>query len=258
MAEELSAKRHHAETSDKSSNLVDIHVPGEKREYTTTLTGVELHGNEKLEIVCTSVQEKADEVISRLWKKLGGKSLNHRIVSVGVHYTNEDEPPQMAAVLQLCVEELYLVYHIAATTKWPKRLTVMLQHEKLFTFASFSIESDKEKLKLFGLEINPNKFIDIQRKWRVPYTGKEYDSLTDVAASVIHLFYKGMKKKVNTQEDYKLWGTNPLPDNLIEYAVVDAYATYNSWFRIDYITDGLEYAKEREADHYYDCPFYPF
>ena len=134
----------------------------------------------------------------------------------------------------------------------------MLQHEKLFTFAGFSIESDKEKLKLSGLEINPNKFIDIQRKWRVPYTGKEYDSLTDVAASVIHPFYKGMKKNINTQEDYKLWGTSPLPDNLIEYAGVDAYATYKSWFIIDYITDGSEYAKEREADHYYDRPFCPF
>ena len=87
MAEEPSAKRHHAETSDKRSNLVDINVPGEKREYTTTLKGVELHGNETLEIVYTSVPEKADEVISRLWRKLG------------VHYTNEDEPPQMAAVL---------------------------------------------------------------------------------------------------------------------------------------------------------------
>ena len=116
MAEAPSAKRHHAETSDKSSNLVDIHVPDEKREYTTTLKGVELHGNETLEIVYTSVPEKADEVISKLWRKLGGRI--RRIIGVGVHYTNEYEPPQMAAVLQLCVDQLCLVYHIAAATKW--------------------------------------------------------------------------------------------------------------------------------------------
>ncbi|KAF7007616.1 hypothetical protein CFC21_022541 [Triticum aestivum] len=256
MAEEPSAKRHHAETSDKRSNLVDINVPGEKREYTTTLKGVELHNNETLEIACTSVPEKADEVISKLWRMLGSRVC--RIVGVDVHYTNEDEPPQKAAVLQLCVDELCLVYHIAAPTKWPKRLTEMLQHEKLFTFAGFSIESDKEKLKLSGMEINPNKFIDIQRKWRVPYTGKEYESLTDVAASVIHPFYKGMKNKINTQEDYKLWGTSELPDNLIEYAGVDAYTAYKSWFMIDYITDGSEYAKEREAENFYDRPYCPF
>ncbi|XBJ16000.1 hypothetical protein VPH35_007738 [Triticum aestivum] len=225
MAEEPSTKRHHAETSDKRSNLVDINVPGEKREYTTTLKGVELHGNETLEIVCTSVPEKADE---------------------------------MAAVLRLCVDELCLVYHIAAATKWPKRLTEMPQHEKSVTFAGFSIESDKEKLKFSGMEINPNKFIDIQHKWSVPYTRKEYDSLTDVASSIIHPFYKGMKNKINTQEDYKLWGTSKLPDNLIDYAGVDAYATYKSWFMIDYITDGSEYAKEREAENYYDHPYCPF
>ncbi|VAI04822.1 unnamed protein product [Triticum turgidum subsp. durum] len=213
MAEEPSAKRHHAETSDKRSNLVDIKVPGEKRNYTRTLEGVELHGKETLEIICTSEPDKAGEVISRMWRKLGGK---------------------------------------------PKRLTDMLQHDKLFTFAGFSIETDKEKLKLSGMEINPNKFIDIERKWRVPYTEKEYDSLTDVAASVIHPFYKGMKNKINTQEDYKLWGTSELPDNLIEYAGLDAYAAYKSWFMIDYVTDGLEFAKEREANNFYGHPYCPF
>ena len=48
--------------------------------------------------------------------KAGGKLC--KIVGIGVNYTSEDEPPQMAAVLQLCVDELCLVYHIAAATKW--------------------------------------------------------------------------------------------------------------------------------------------
>ncbi|XP_073353703.1 uncharacterized protein [Aegilops tauschii subsp. strangulata] len=220
MAEEPSAKRHHGETSDHSSNLGDVHVPGEKREYTRTLTGVELPGKEMLEIVCTSEPDKADEMITRLWKKAGG--LYPRFVGVDAEYTREDEPPQMAAVLQLCVEELCLVYHIAAATKWPKRLNEMLKHEKLFTFVGLNIEGDKEKMKMSGLEINPNKYIDIQRNWRVPYTGKEYDSLADVAASVIHPFYKGMKKKIDGKEDQKLWGLNPLPNYLIEYEAIDA------------------------------------
>ncbi|XP_073353657.1 uncharacterized protein [Aegilops tauschii subsp. strangulata] len=187
MAEEPSAKRHHGETSDQSSNLVDVHVPDEKRGYTQTLTGVELDGKEKLEIVCTSEPDKADEMISRLWRNAGG--LYPRFVGVGVQYTREEEPPQMAAVLQLCMEELCLVYHIAAAIK--------------------CIESDKEKLKMSGLEINPKKYIDIQHNWRVPYTGKEYDSLTNVAASVIHPFFKGMKKKIDTQQDHKTVGDQP-------------------------------------------------
>ncbi|VAI06064.1 unnamed protein product [Triticum turgidum subsp. durum] len=91
MAEEPSAKRHHGETSDKSSNLVDVHVPSEKREYTKTLKGVELHGKETLEIVCTSVPDKADEVMSRLRMKGGG--LYPSFIGVDVEYTNKEEPP---------------------------------------------------------------------------------------------------------------------------------------------------------------------
>ena len=91
MAEEPSAKRHHGETSDKSSNLVDINIPGEKREYTTTLKGVELHGKETPEIVCTSEPDKADQMMSRLRMKGGGLYLS--FIGVDVEYTNEEEPP---------------------------------------------------------------------------------------------------------------------------------------------------------------------
>ncbi|XP_073367871.1 uncharacterized protein [Aegilops tauschii subsp. strangulata] len=239
MAEEPSAKPHHGKMSDQSSNLGDVHVHGEKREYTRTLTGVELHGKETLEIASTSEPDKADEMITGLWKKVGG--LYPRFIGVDVEYTREDEPPQMAAVLQLCMEELCLVYHLAAATKWSKRLNEMLKHEKLFTFASFGIEGDKDKLKMSGLEINPNK--------------KEYDSLADVAASVIHPFYKDMKKKIDRKEDHKLWGISPLPNYLIEYAAIDAYATYKSWKIIDNITTGSKISKEQEANPYYHCHY---
>ncbi|KAM3348698.1 hypothetical protein ACQJBY_022140 [Aegilops geniculata] len=253
MAEEPSTKHHHGETSDKSSNLVDVHVPGEKREYTKTLKGVELHRKEMLEIVCTNEPDKADEVMRRLRMKGGG--LYPSLIGVDVEYTSEDEPPQMAAVLQLCVEELCLVYHIVAATKWPKRLKEFLQEEKLYTFAGFSIEGDKRMLNKSGLEINPNNFIDMQRKWKVPTTNKFYDSLADVAGSVIHPFYEGMKKKIDKEEDHKLWGISPLPDKLIEYAGIDAYATYKSWKIIDNIMTGWDISKEQEADPYYHCNF---
>ncbi|KAF7108566.1 hypothetical protein CFC21_109014 [Triticum aestivum] len=160
MAEEPSAKRHHGETSDKSNNLIDVHVPGDKREYTRTLTGVELHGKETLEIVCTSEPDKADEVMSKLRMKGGGL---------------------------------------------PKLLTQFLQEEKLYTFVGFSIGGDKRML--------------------------------DKSGGVIHPFYKDMKKKMDKAE-HKLWGTSPLPDNLIMYAGIDAYATYKSWKTIDNIVTG--------------------
>ncbi|KAM3401653.1 hypothetical protein ACQJBY_005999 [Aegilops geniculata] len=252
MAEEPSAKRHHGEPSDKSSNLVNVHVPGEKREYTRTLTGVELRGKETLETVCTSEPDKAGEVMSRLRMKGGG--LYPSFIGVDVEFTKDDEAPQMAAVLQLCVEELCLVYHIAAATKWPKRLKQFLQEEKLYTFVGFSIGGDKRMLEKSGLEVNPNNFIDMQRKWKDPKTSKYYDSLADVAGGVIHPFYSGMKKKMDNKE-HQLWGISPLPDNLITYAGIDAYATYKSWKTIDNIVTGWDISEEQEADPYYHCNF---
>ncbi|XBH55828.1 hypothetical protein VPH35_077818 [Triticum aestivum] len=252
MAEEPSAKHHHGEASDNCSNLVDVHVPGEKREYTRTLTEVELHDKETLEIVGTSKPDKADEVMSRL--RMKGGSLYPSFIGVDVEYTSDDEPPQMAVVLQLCVKELCLVYHIAAATKWPKRLKDFLQEEKLYTFVGFNIGGDKQMLNKSGLEINPNNFIDMQRKWKDPKTNKYYDSLADVAGGVIHPFYSGMKKKMD-RVDHKLWGTSPLPDNLITYAGIDAYATYKSWKTIDNIVTGWDISKEQEADPYYHCNF---
>ncbi|KAF7085841.1 hypothetical protein CFC21_089217 [Triticum aestivum] len=219
MAEEPSAKRHHGETSNKSSNLVDIHVPGEKREYTKMLEGVEVHGKETLEIVCTSLPDKADEVMSRLRMKGGG--LYPSFIGVDVE---------------------------------PKRLKDFLQEEKLYTFVGFSIGSDKRMLKKSGLEINPNNFIDMQRKWKDPKTTKYYDSLADVAGGVIHPFYEGMKKKMD-RADHKLWGTSPLPDNLITYAGIDSYAMYKSWKTIDNIVTGWDISKDQEADPYYHCNF---
>ncbi|KAM3367604.1 hypothetical protein ACQJBY_016274 [Aegilops geniculata] len=219
MAEEPSAKRHHGEPSDKSSNLVDVHVPSEKREYTRTLTGVELHGKETLEVVCTSEPDKADEMMSRLQMKGGG--LYPSFIGVDVE---------------------------------PKRLKQFLQEEKLYTFVGFSIGGDKRMLDKSGLEINPNNFIDMQRKWKDPKTSKYYDSLADVVGGVIHPFYSDMKKKMDKKE-HKRWGTSPLPDNLITYAGIDAYATYKSWKTINNIVTGWDISEEQEADPYYHCNF---
>ncbi|XP_073355055.1 uncharacterized protein [Aegilops tauschii subsp. strangulata] len=242
MAEEPSAKRHHGDTSDKSSNLVDVHVPGEKRKYIRILTGVELPGKETLEIVCTREPDKADEVMSRL--RMMGGGLYPSFIGVDVEYTSEDEPPQTAAVLQLCIEELCLA-------QAPQ--TVPAGRE-IVHICRFHIGGDKKMLDKSGLEINPNNFIDMQRKWKDPNTSKYYDSLAVLAGSVIHPFYKDMKKKMD-KADHKLWGTSPLPDNLITYAGIDAYATYKSWKTIDNIVTGWDISKEQEADPYYHCNF---
>ncbi|KAF7061205.1 hypothetical protein CFC21_067918 [Triticum aestivum] len=248
-----SAKHHRGEASGKEPLVVDddVPVPGQKQDYTVPLM-VDIHLKEKLDVVCTSNPDEADKRIRDMRRRLGG--MVSRSIGVDVEYTREDEPPQMAAVLQLCVEDLVLVYHITAATKWPKELRPLLQEKKLYTFVGFSIGGDKEKLKLSGLEINPDKYVDMQRKWRVPNNGKKWQSLAEFAASLIHPSYKEMKGKINKKLDHKRWGDSPLPNNLIEYAAKDAYVTYEAWKKIETVKEGLE--QWQEAEDHWDDPYY--
>ncbi|XBI54691.1 hypothetical protein VPH35_036655 [Triticum aestivum] len=132
MVEQPSAKRQHGETSDQTSKVDNVQVPGEKYNYTTKLKRVELHGKETLEVVCTSNPDEADDMIRRL--RMRGGDLYPSFIGVDVEFTREDKPPQRAAVMQLCVEEIRLVYHITTAKEWPKRLHELLKEEKLYIF----------------------------------------------------------------------------------------------------------------------------
>ncbi|KAF7074961.1 hypothetical protein CFC21_079767 [Triticum aestivum] len=247
-----SAKHHRGEASGKEPMVDDddVSVPGQKLDYTVALK-VDTHLKEPLDVICTSNPDEASKRIREIRKRLGG--MLPRSIDVDVEYTSEDEPPQMAAVLQLCVEDLCLVYHITAATKWPKELRPLLQEKELYTFVGFCIGGDKEKLKLSGLEINPDKFVDMQRQWRVPNNGKRWQSSAEFAASLIHPSYKKMKQKINNEEDHKLWGISPLPKHLIEYAAKDAYVTYEAWKKIETTREGFK--QWREAEEHWDDPY---
>ncbi|KAI5006330.1 hypothetical protein ZWY2020_033573 [Hordeum vulgare] len=192
MALEASAKIRSGETSNQNTEVDGIQVPGQKLDYTKRLSEVDIHAKEKLDVFDTSNLDVANEMTNRMRMKLGG--LIPPFIGVDVEYAREDEPPRRAPVL-------------------PKGLRPLLQEEKLYTFVGFSIEGDKRMLKESGLEINPNKYIDMQHKWRVPFLGgKRFPSLADFVGSMVHPFYKHMKYMINWEEDHKLWGISPLPD----------------------------------------------
>ena len=77
-------------------------------------------------------------------------------------------------------------------------LDKFLMHDE-YTFVGFAIEGDKSKLKVSGLEINSNNYIDIQVEWRDSYNKKKFDSLADVAGRMIDIHYNDMKKKLTAR-----------------------------------------------------------
>ncbi|VAH93469.1 hypothetical protein VPH35_066647 [Triticum aestivum] len=199
--------------------MADAPLYKKLRKYTRELHDVDLHINHKLHVVCTSNGEDVDKMLSTLRRKLGGMPV--KLVGVDVEYTHYVKP-QRAAVLQLCVEKECLVYHISAA-------------------------KDRGQ-KQAGFEINSDNYIDIQVEWRDPYNKKKFDSLADVAGRMIDIHYHDMKKKINRKEDHTLWGFCPLPEKLIKYAAIDAFATYESWKIIYDVIMGLDRAKrDKEA-----------
>ena len=81
-----------------------------------------------------------------------------------------------------------------------------------------------------------------------PIQKKKFDSLADVAGRLIDIHYHDIKNKIHCKEDHTLWGACRLPDKLIKYATIDAFATYESWRIIYDVIMGLDRAKrEKEA-----------
>ncbi|XP_073359953.1 uncharacterized protein [Aegilops tauschii subsp. strangulata] len=172
--------------------MADAPLYKQRRRYTRELHDVDLHGNHKLHVICTSKGEDVDKMLSTLRRKLGGMPI--KLVGVDVE---------------------------------PMELDKFLMNGE-YTFVGFAIVGDISKLKLSGLEINSDNYIDIQVEWRDPYNKKKFDSLADVAGRMIDIHYHDMKKKINRKEDHTLWGFCPLPEKLIKYAAIDAFATYES------------------------------
>ncbi|VAH03153.1 unnamed protein product [Triticum turgidum subsp. durum] len=145
--------------------MADATLYKQRRTYTRELHDVDLHSNHKLHVIFTSKGEDVDKMLSTLKRKLGGMPV--KLVGVDVEYT-------------------------------PMELDKFLMNGE-YTFVGFAIEGDKSKLKLSGLEINSDNYIDIQVEWRDPYNKKKFDSLADVASRMIDIHYHDMKKKLTAR-----------------------------------------------------------
>ncbi|VAI18176.1 unnamed protein product [Triticum turgidum subsp. durum] len=193
--------------------MADAPLYKQLRWYTMELHDVDLHGSHKLHVICKSNGEDVDKMLSMLRRKLGG---------MPVKLVAKDRPMELDKFLM----------------------------NGEYTFVGFAIEGDKSKLKLSGLKINSDNYIYIQVEWRDPYNKKKFDSLADIAGRMIDIHYHDMKKKINRKEDHTLWGFYTLPEKLIKYEAIDAFATYESWRIIYDAIMGLDRAKrDKEPKH---------
>ncbi|VAH52691.1 unnamed protein product [Triticum turgidum subsp. durum] len=151
--------------------MVDAPLYKQRHTYTRELPDVDLHGNHKLHVVCTSKGEDVDKMLSTFRRKLDGMPV--KLVGVDVEYRHYVKPH-------------------------PMELDKFLMNDE-YTFVGFAIEGDKNKMKVSGFEINSDNYIDIQVEWRDPYNKKKFDSLADVADRMIDIHYHDMKKKLTAR-----------------------------------------------------------
>ena len=104
-----------------------------------------------------------------------------KVISLDAEYTERATGKiQCAAVLQLCLEDDVLVYHIIHAPYIPSELHNFLSREDTY-FCGAAIAGDKQKLEPYNLDLK--SIADVQTKIKIPVEDcdKPTPSLFDVA-----------------------------------------------------------------------------
>ncbi|CAM0911400.1 unnamed protein product [Alopecurus aequalis] len=202
---------------------------------------VPAHGDIILNCVYTNSAASVHEWIDKVEVVLA--EAKSKIIGTDVEFTPGSLRSQKAAVLQLCVGQDCLVYHISCKSEQSYTMNfVNFLDNWRYTFFGFDLSNDVVMLQRSLLRIN--RYKDIQAVWKDPnmepkiYRGKVgKQGLKDIAGSLIHSSYKEMKGKM-TNDDHKFWGIAPLYEKHMEHAAKDAYVAFELYKRLDFYERG--------------------
>ncbi|KAM3336479.1 hypothetical protein ACQJBY_030463 [Aegilops geniculata] len=170
--------------------------------------------------------------ISRVWANFLWHA-ERKLVGLDTEFTDavfgkrqKDLPKdqrQRAAVLQLCVANECLVYHIAHARHVPAMLRRFLADRDI-VFCGAGIKQDQEMLGYYGLNIASS--FDLQERVEIPKSvcGKPTPSLIDLSNYLLgtKLTKDGECEKLRRSG----WGVFPLTLERIRYAAVDARLSF--------------------------------
>ena len=129
---------------------------------------------------------------------------------------------QRAAVLQLCLEDDVLVYHIIHAPSIPGELHDFLSREDIY-FCGAAIAGDKQKLEPYNLDLK--SIADLQTKIKIPIEDhdKPKPFLFDVANFVLGTNLQKGDETVALRSSG--WENYPLTYERIKYAALDAHVS---------------------------------
>jgi hypothetical protein len=129
------------------------------------------------------------------------------IVGRDLEYTNSK--PARAALLQLCMRDHCLLWHVSVATRNYPQLIQFLNHPDI-SFASVDKRQDTSKLEAMGTRI-PNH-VDLQDHFNLPGTHQGRTSAAKMASLIIDRTYADYKEefcKKKLHDTWHLWELEP-------------------------------------------------
>ena len=206
---------------------------------------VPAHEGVSITAVYTNLSASADAWIDRVEPSLAASK--EKVVGTDLEFT----PPgrrQKAAVIQLCVGQDCLVYHICCAADPVSEKFKKFLRNRRYKFAAVAITQDIKMMSKseHHLEIPISNHIDIQLIWANPDSTKRRQGMKDLAAALIHDSYKEMKDKM-ISKDHEEWAIAPLSEKHMHYAAKDAYVSYELYRRLDFFERGWYHAHRRSG-----------
>ena len=125
------------------------------------------HGTTDLTVVHTNVPEEAKKVLDMYSQWLQEPGQTYKIVGLDVEYTlKEGGKPQGAALVQLCMRQHCLLYHVCRVKapRYCSRLKEFLQNRDI-EFASVDIRNDSKVLE--SICIHVANHADLQMEFQI-------------------------------------------------------------------------------------------
>ena len=192
-----------------------------------TITG------DEFDVIYTRSSATVKGCLSR-FRRMFEDSDDEWVAGLDVEYTTvlgrekdlKDEERKKPAVIQVCVHDLCLVYHICHADVECQDFKDFLE-SNLVKFVTVDFGNDKEVLRRIGLVVG-NPF-DLQKNQLVP---SHQPSMLTLAGAMVHPSYAKLKKPHH--EFHHAWESKTLDEDHILYAAMDAYLClniYKGWMK---------------------------
>ena len=191
---------------DTNPNITINHIPSK---YSVNFAGKTIET-----IVVTVKASNADEWVHQILSIYAGTS-----TVVGIDTEWSLHPSKKAAILQLCIGERCLIVQLSYMDNIPQSLKSFLMDSN-FTFVGIGVSRDIAKLLEY--ELNCSKSTDIGQVAKKLWPGRfQGPSLKELALEIV-----GLNMRKPKDISMSNWEARLLNEAQIEYACIDAYASY--------------------------------